>query len=160
MLAIFNGLSMTHFVTPEGLEKIKTELEYLETVAMQQVIERIATARELGDLKENSEYATAKEEQGLLMARITTLRGKLKDISVVEQSHDRSTVGIGSTISAESKDKKRFEYTIVGTEDADPPLKISYESPTGKAFLGKRKGESVIVGTPRGNMEYRIVEIK
>lgn len=152
---------MTHFVTPEGLEKIKGELEYLETVAMQQVIERIAAARELGDLKENSEYAAAKEEQGLLMARITTLRTKLKDISVVEQTHDRSTVGIGSTIVAESKEKKQFEYMIVGVEDAEPSQgKISYESPIGKAFLGKRKGDQVSVGTPRGIIEFKIVDIK
>lgn len=152
---------MTHLVTQEGLEKIKTELEYLETVAMQQVIERIAAARELGDLKENSEYAAAKEEQGLLASRIATLKALMKDIAVVEQSHDRSHVSIGSTITVESKDKKRFEYTIVGTEDADPSVaKISYESPVGRAFLEKRKGDLVIVGTPRGNMEYKIVDIK
>lgn len=151
---------MTHFVTKEGLEKIKTELEYLENIAMQQVIERIAAARELGDLKENSEYAAARDEQGLLASRIASLKSRLKDIAVVEQSHDRSSVSIGSTITVESKDKKKFQYTIVGTEDADPDLaKISYESPMGRAFLEKRKGDQVTVGTPRGNMEYKIVDI-
>lgn len=152
---------MTHFVTKEGLEKIKEEIVYLESTAMQQVIERIAAARELGDLKENSEYAAAKEEQGLLAARIATLKARMKDIAVVEQSKDHSHVSIGATITVESKDKKRFEYMIVGTEEANPDLaKISYESPMGRAFLDKRKGESVVVGTPRGNMEYKIVEIK
>ena len=152
--------NMPHFVTHEGLEKIKTELEYLETVAMQQVIERIAAARELGDLKENSEYAAAKEEQGLLAARIATLKSLLKDIAVVEQSKDHSHVSIGATLTVESKDKKKFQYTIVGTEDADPSLsKISYESPMGRAFLEKRKGDHVVVATPRGNMEYTIVDI-
>ncbi len=152
---------MTHFVTKEGLEKIKEEITYLESSAMQQVVERIAAARELGDLKENSEYAAAKEEQGLLVARIATLKALMKDIAVVEHSKDHSHVSIGSTVMIESKDKKRFEYTIVGTEEANPTLaKISYESPMGRAFLDKRKGEMVVVGTPRGNMEYKIIEIK
>ncbi len=152
---------MPHFVTEEGLKKIKEEIEYLETVAMQQCIERIAAARELGDLKENSEYSSAKEEQGLLAARIATLKARLKDIAVVEQSKDHSHVSIGSTITIESQDKKKFEYMIVGTEEADPSLaKISYESPMGRAFLEKQKGDKVSVGTPKGQVEYRIVEIK
>ncbi|MEK7648881.1 MAG: transcription elongation factor GreA [Patescibacteria group bacterium] len=152
---------MPHFVTQEGLKKIKEEIEYLENVAMQQVIERIAAARELGDLKENSEYSSAKEEQGLLVARIGTLKALMKDIAVVEQSKDHSHVRIGSTVVVESSDKKRFEYMIVGTEETNPSLaKISYESPMGRAFLEKQKGDNVAVGTPRGMMEYRIIEIK
>jgi transcription elongation factor GreA len=130
-------------------------------VAMQQCIERIAAARELGDLKENSEYSSAKEEQGLLASRIATLKARLKDIAVVEQSKDHSHVSIGSTVTIESQDKKRFEYMIVGTEEADPDLaKISYESPMGRAFLEKQKGDRVSVGTPRGQVEYQIVGIK
>lgn len=152
---------MPHFVTKEGLKKIKEEIDYLESTAMQECIERISAARELGDLKENSEYSSAKEEQGLLAARIATLKAKLKDIAVVERSNDHSHVRIGSTVSIESLDKKRFEYMIVGTEEADPNLaKISYESPMGRAFLEKQKGDMVSVGTPRGTVEYRIVEIK
>lgn len=152
---------MSHYVTQEGLKKIQEELTHLEGEAMKQVIERIAAAKELGDLKENSEYSAAKEEQGLLVSRIAVIKSRLKDIVVIEESKDRSKISIGSTIVVQSPEKREFTFTIVGVEEAEPSKsKISYESPMGKAFLNKKKGETANVMTPKGVLEYTVTEIK
>lgn len=154
-------MSMSHYVTKEGLKKIQNELAHLEGDAMKQVIERISAAKDLGDLKENSEYAAAKEEQGLLVARIATLKARLKDVVVIEESKDHSKVGIGSTIIVMSPEKKEYTFTIVGMDEADPTQsKISYESPMGRAFLNKKKGEQASVLTPKGVVEYTVTEIQ
>ena len=153
---------MTHYLTREGYAKIKNELEHLKTVARKEVIERIASAKELGDLKENAEYAEAKDDQGMIESKILELEDTIKNAVIVEEGKHgkQSSVTIGSTVVV-SCNSTKCEYTIVGTDEADPGMsKISYESPMGRAFLDKQKGDQVAVATPRGIMEYRIVEIK
>jgi len=153
---------MTHYLTREGYLKLKNELEYLKTVARKEVIERIANAKELGDLKENAEYAEAKDAQGLIESKIFELEATLKNTEIVDEGkpQKQSTVSIGSTVIIECAGKK-CEYMIVGTEEADPEqAKISYESPLGRAFLNRRAGEKVMVKVPKGEFEYLIVEIK
>lgn len=152
---------MPHYLTKEGLEKLKKELGHLKSVTRKEIIERIATAKELGDLKENAEYAEAKDDQALVESKIYDLEDKVKNAVVIEENHDdHYTVTIGSTVVATSAAGK-IEYTIVGSDEADPMKgRISHESPIGKAFLGKKKGDKVIVKAPKGDFEYTVAEIR
>ena len=138
------------YITKEGLEKLKEELHQLKKVKMPKVIERIATAKELGDLSENAEYHDAKDEQGFIAGRISELENKLNKSEIIEVKIDRETVSIGCTIKAMCGDRE-VKYTIVGSNEADPAEgKISNESPIARAFLGRKIGEKVIVKIPKG----------
>lgn len=156
---------MQHYLTQDGYQKLKSELEHLKNVARKDVIERIATAKELGDLKENAEYAEAKDDQGLIEAKICELEEVLKNAVIVDDEKKRNSSGahvatIGSTVSVSCMGTV-CEYMIVGTEEADPShAKISYESPLGRAFLNKRIGDQVVVSAPKGEYTYVILEIK
>lgn len=153
---------MTHYLTREGYLKLKNELEYLKTVARKEVIERIASAKELGDLKENAEYAEAKDDQGMIESKILEIEETLKKAEIIEDSKPgkQSVVGVGSTVIV-SCDSKKCEYMIVGTDEADPASwRISYESPLGRAFLHKKAGDKVSVKVPKGEFVYSIIEIK
>lgn len=156
---------MQHYLTQDGYQKLKSELEHLKNVARKDVIERIATAKELGDLKENAEYAEAKDDQGLIEAKICELEEVLKNAVIVDEEKKKKSGGehvvtIGSTVSVSCKGTA-CEYMIVGTEEADPSnAKISYESPLGSAFLNKRIGDQVVVSAPKGEYTYVILEIK
>lgn len=156
---------MQHYLTHDGYQKLKSELDHLKTVARKEVIERIAAAKELGDLKENAEYAEAKDDQGFIEAKICELEEVLKNAVIVDEEKKKSgggvqAVTIGSTVSVSCKGNT-CEYMIVGTEEADPShAKISYESPLGRAFLNKRIGDNVIVSAPKGEYTYVILEIK
>ncbi|MEK7122272.1 MAG: transcription elongation factor GreA, partial [Patescibacteria group bacterium] len=143
-------------------EKIKSELEHLKTVARKEVVERIATAKELGDLKENAEYQEAKDDQGFLEAKILELEEAVKNAVIVDDKQNRQPthVSIGSTVVV-SCNSTTCEYMIVGIEEADPAAaKISFESPLGRAFLGKRIGDEAVVTAPKGEYIYIIKEIK
>ncbi len=152
---------MPHYLTKEGLEKLRKELGHLKSVTRKEIIERIATAKELGDLKENAEYAEAKDDQALVESKIYDLEDKVKNAVVIkENNEDHYTVTIGSTVVATSMAGK-VEYTIVGSDEADPVKgRISHESPIGKAFLGKRKGEKIVVKAPKGEFEYTVTDIR
>ena len=153
---------MIHYLTQEGYIKLKNELEHLKTVARKEVVERIATAKELGDLKENAEYAEAKEDQGMLELKISEIEESVKNAVIIEEGKKgtQSFVTIGSTIIVSCNGKK-CTYTIVGIEEADPAkLKISYESPIGHAFLNKKVGDTVTVKVPKGEFVYSIIEIE
>lgn len=154
---------MQHYLTREGYTKLKEELEYLKSIARKEVIERIATAKELGDLKENAEYAEAKEDQGMIEAKILELEEAYKNAVIVDDEKKKSRptyVSIGSTVMVVC-DSRTCEYMIVGIEEADPAAsKISFESPLGRAFLGKRAGDQVVVSAPKGEYIYTIQEIK
>lgn len=154
---------MQHYLTREGYEKLKEELEYLKSVARREVIERIATAKELGDLKENAEYAEAKEDQGMIEAKILELEEAFKNAVIVDDEKKKSIpthVSIGSTVMV-SCDSMTCEYMIVGIEEADPAAsKVSFESPLGRAFLGKKVGDQAVVMAPRGEYVYMIKEIR
>ena len=137
------------------------DLEQMKTVARKEVIERIAAAKELGDLKENAEYAEAKDDQAMLESRIAEYEQILKNaILIAETSGSKTHVSIGSTVTVKCGDNV-CTYMIVGSSEADPiTFRISHESPLGRSFLNKKVGESVMVKVPKGEFEYVIVEIK
>ena len=147
-------------LTRQGLASLKSEYDELTRVKRTQITKRIQTAREFGDLSENSEYDAAKEEQSLLETRIAQLEDVLKRTQIIEPVKKADFVVIGSTIVVEIEGEKD-EFTIVGTIEADPSKKkISNESPVGTAMLGAKVGEVVEVVTPIIRAKYKILEIK
>ena len=149
-------------LTPEGLEKLKQEIEYLSGEKRREVAERIKEAREFGDISENSEYDDAKNEQMMLEARIASLEEKLRSATVIDSSElDTNVVRVGSLVHIKDDAGKSATYTIVGSTEADPSSnKLSNESPVGKAIIGRKKGETVEVEAPRGALKYKILDIK
>ena len=150
-------------LTPEGLEKLKQEIETLSTDKRREVAARIKEAREFGDISENSEYDDAKNEQAMLEARIASLEDKLRSASVIDSSElDNEVVRVGSLVNVKDEGSgKSLKYTIVGSTEANPAEnKLSNESPVGKAIIGHKKGETIEVATPRGSLKYKILEIK
>ena len=147
------------YITQEGLEKIKEELEYLKKEKMPEIVERIARAKELGDLSENAEYHDAKDEQGFTAGRISELEELINKSEIITQSSNKEIVSVGCTIRANCEGSEH-SYTIVGSNEADPGKgRISNESPIGRAFLGCRIGDKVKVAVPKGEMECEILEI-
>jgi transcription elongation factor GreA len=150
-------------LTPEGLDKLKDEIEHLSTVKRREVAERIKEAREFGDISENSEYDDAKNEQAMLEARIASLEEKLRSASVIDASElDSNVVRVGSLVSVKDEGSgKSLKYTIVGSTEANPSEnKLSNESPVGKGLLGRKKGDTVKVQLPNGkNRELKITKI-
>ena len=146
-------MSRESLITPEGLEKLKEEIEHLSTTKRREVAERIKEAREFGDIAENSEYDDAKNEQAMLEQRISQLEEKLRRSKVVDDKRvDTGVVGVGVRVHVKdqkSGDSRKFQ--IVGSAEADPLTeKLSNESPIGKALVGHKKGEVVTVDVPRG----------
>jgi transcription elongation factor GreA len=140
-------------ITPEGLEKLKEEIEYLTTEKRREVAERIKEAREFGDISENAEYDDAKNEQALLEARIAQLEERLRRAIVIDEKEvgtDEVTVGsIVHVKDQKSGDSQKFQ--IVGSTEADPlEQKLSNESPIGKALIGRKRNDVVTVEVPRG----------
>ena len=150
-------------LTPEGYEKLKQEIEYLQTDKRREVAERIRVAREFGDIAENAEYDDAKNEQAMLEHKIATLVERLLAARVITR-HDisKDVVSIGSHVRVKNMDaNKTFEYYIVGSAEANPAEnKLSNESPVGKAIIGHKKGDVVEVSAPRGALKFKILEIK
>jgi transcription elongation factor GreA len=140
-------------LTPEGLEKLRNELEHLSTDKRREVAERIKEAREFGDITENAEYDDAKNEQAMLEARIAQVQEKLRMATVIEPE-DLSTevVQVGSVVHVkDEKTGKSQKYTIVGSAEANPgEYRLSNESPVGRALVGKKRNELVSVQVPRG----------
>ena len=150
-------------LTQEGYEKLKAEIEHLSTVKRREVADRIRTAREFGDITENAEYDDAKNEQAMLEHKIAQLEERLSNARVIETGKvDTSVVSVGAKVKLRDVDAKRTdEYFIVGSAEANPSeLKLSNESPVGRAIIGKKKGETVEVATPRGSLKYKILDIK
>jgi transcription elongation factor GreA len=150
-------------LTPEGYEKLKTEIEVLSTEKRREVADRIRTAREFGDITENAEYDDAKNEQAMLEHKIAQLEDRLSNARVISKRDvDLSVVSIGAKVKLRDVGAKRTdEYFIVGSAEANPAeLKLSNESPVGKAIIGKKKGETVEVATPRGSLKYKILDIQ
>jgi transcription elongation factor GreA len=140
-------------ITPEGLERLKEELEYLQTAKRREVAERIKEAREFGDIAENAEYDDAKNEQAMLEQRISHLEERLRRATVVEEK-DINTDIVGVGVKVHVKDQKSGDsrkFQIVGSAEADPTMeKLSNESPIGGALIGHKKGDVVAVDVPRG----------
>jgi transcription elongation factor GreA len=151
-------------LTPEGYKKLKEEIEYLSNDKRREVADRIRVAREFGDIQENSEYDDAKNEQALLEHRIATLEERLLSARVISKKEiTKDVVSIGSHVKLRDvAAKETIEYHIVGSAEANPSQhKLSNESPVGKAILGRKKGETVEVTTPRGKaLKYKILDIK
>ena len=151
-------------LTPEGYEQLKAELEVLRTEKRREIAERIAYAREFGEIAENAEYDDAKNEQMMLEHRIAQLEERLAHADVIDKKRvDTSVVSIGAVVRLRDVDAKQTtEYFIVGSAEANPTEnKLSNESPVGKAILGRKKGEIVEVATPRGSkIKFKIMEIK
>jgi transcription elongation factor GreA len=148
------------FLTKEGYEKLKAELEYLQNVRRPQIIAEIKEARKLGDLSENVEYSAAKEAQAHLEGRIRELEGKLKFAKIVEDSAVDS-VSFGSQVKlVDLRTGEELEYILVSPEEADPLSgRISISSPLSQALLGRKEGEEVKIKAPAGVFNYRIVRI-
>ncbi len=148
----------TVFITKEGYDKLKKELDELKNVRRKEVAERIEIAKDMGDLSENAEYHEAKDEQGFIEGRIAELEVMLPNAVIIEHNQD-GCVGVGNTVRVSANGKEK-EYTIVGASEADPLAgRISNESPLGKAFLGKCKGDTVEVSVPSGKMIYTILSV-
>lgn len=147
-------------ISQEGYDKLKKELEHLTKVRRREIAKRIQTAKELGDLSENAEYAEAKDEQAFNEGRIMEVTQMLKNLTVVKNGSEGGNVGMGSKITVINNGTER-QYTIVSFNEADPAKgKISNESPLGQAFIGKRKDDKVIVKTPKGEVECKILNIE
>lgn len=150
-------------LTLKGLKKIEEELENLKTVRRKEVAERIKQAIAFGDISENSEYDEAKNEQAQVEERILKLESMLKKARIIdEEDINLEQVSIGTTVQVlDVEFDEIVEYTIVGSAEADPyELKISNESPVGKALLGKKIGDTVEVQIPDGITRYKILNIE
>lgn len=148
-------------LTAEGLANLEAELEHLANHRRREVAARIKEAREFGDISENAEYDDAKNEQAMLEARIAQLEDKLRSATVIDAS-DLGTdlVRVGSVVHVKDEGGKDTRYTIVGSAESNPAqLRLSNESPVGKALLGHKRGEQVIFTTPRGERRLTITKI-
>lgn len=149
-------------MTPEGLEKIKKELEYLTTVERPRISQQIAEAREKGDLSENAEYDAAKEAQGLLELKISKLQEMVQNAKIVDSKNlDNDKVFLLSKVKIRNHNSNQvMEYTLVPPAEADFKAgKISVDSPIGKSLIGKAKGEIVEVSVPAGKLKLEVLEI-
>jgi len=150
-------------LTPEGYEKLKQEIEFLQNEKRREVAERIRVAREFGDIAENAEYDDAKNEQAMLEHKIAQLEERLLSARVITKKEiSKDTVSVGSKVRIRDvAAKQTFEYHIVGSAEANPAEnKLSNESPVGKAIMGHKKGDVVEVSAPRGTTKFKILEIK
>ncbi|MGN7454341.1 transcription elongation factor GreA [Paenibacillus pasadenensis] len=148
-------------LTAEGLAKLEAELEDLKGPKRRELAQRIKTAISYGDLKENSEYHSAKEDQAFMETRILQIQAMLKKARVADSS-DTSKVTVGSLVSLLDQEfDEKLQYRIVAPAEADViDGKISYESPLGKTLIGKRVGDTVEVDAPMGKIQYKVLEIK
>ena len=149
-------------ITDDGLKKLEEELEYLKTTGRTEIAEKIKIARGYGDLSENSEYDEAKNEQAKIEARIVEIEAMLKNVEIITDikgSAKRVMVGVKVKV-LDLEYNEEFEYRIVGSTEADPRKnKISDESPVGKALIGKKAGDEVIVEAPAGEIKLKIIGI-
>ncbi|SHN10120.1 transcription elongation factor GreA [Gracilibacillus kekensis] len=151
------------YMTEEGLQKLENELEYLKIERRQEVVERIKIARDFGDLSENSEYDAAKDEQAFVESRIVQVENMIRNAVIIQDENvSPDIVSLGRTITfQELPDGEEESYTIVGSAEADPfEGKISNDSPIAKSLLGHSIGEEVVVPTPAGEMNVKIINVE
>lgn len=148
-------------MTPDGYQQLIDELEMLENTKLPEAIDRVAKAREFGDLSENAEYHSAKDDLSSLEGRIEELKDIINRVKVVDvPKATKDLVGIGSTVNVLINDQEH-EFVIVGEWEADPvSKKISHESPLGRALIGKKVGDEVHVEAPAGQIAYKIKAVK
>ena len=149
------------FVTEEGLQKLKDELEHLKVVKRKEVAEALKQAKAFGDLSENSEYDEAKNEQAEVERHIAEIEDILENIEIIKSTGKKSSVQVGSTVKVYDVEfDEEVTYTIVGSTESDPlENKISDESPIGKALLGAKPEDEVQAETPGGTLKMKVLEI-
>ncbi len=155
---------MKYPMTRQGAKALEDELKHLKTVMRPQITQAIAEARELGDLKENAEYHAAREQQGMVEARIRDIEGRLGNAQVIDVTAIPHTgkVIFGTTVEIANVDTdEAVVYQIVGEDEADIKAgKLNVTSPIARALIGKEEGDVVAVQTPGGVVEYEIVEVR
>lgn len=152
-----------YYMTQEGKKKLEEELHNLKTVKRREVVERIKVARDFGDLSENSEYDSAKEEQAFVETRIAQVEKMIRNAVIIENNGDNpSVVSLGKTVTfKELPDGEEESYTIVGSVEANPfEGKISNDSPIAKSLEGRTVNDEVLVTTPGGDIKVKILEVK
>ncbi len=148
------------YLTQERLDEFKVELDELKNKKRNEVAQRLKTAKEYGDLSENSEYAEAREEQASVESRIFELEELMKEAVMLKTGEGGDVVQVGSAVTVK-KGEKVLTYTIVGSYEAKPEEgRVSDESPLGKTFLGRKVGDIVHVATPGGNVAYEVMKIE
>ncbi len=151
-------MNKVYQITESGQHELERELEELKS-RRGEIADKIAAARDFGDLSENAEYDAAREAQGLLETRITEIETILQNASII-QAGSSSTVVLGSTVELEANGKA-VVYTVVGPVEADPlEGKVSNESPIGQALMGKAVGDTVTISTPKGELVYTVVALR
>lgn len=146
-------------LTKDGVKEFETELNELKKQRIS-IAEKIKIARDFGDLSENAEYASAREEQGRIEGRIAEIEHILNNVTIIKEKSSNGKVALGSTVELRDKKGKTKLFTIVGTVEADPLSgKVSDESPIGKALLGCKIGEEVTLATPSSKLVYSVVKI-
>ncbi|HEY4601216.1 MAG TPA: transcription elongation factor GreA [Cerasibacillus sp.] len=153
----------SYYMTEEGKEKLEKELLFLKTEKRKEVVERIKIARDFGDLSENSEYDSAKEEQAFVESRIAQLEQMIRNAVIIENDNNNSSVvSLGKSVTfMELPDGEEETYRIVGSAEADPlEGKISNDSPIAKSLLGKEVGNEVQVNTPGGEFQVKILKVE
>ncbi len=145
-------------ITQTGMANVQSELEKLIKVDREEIKKTIAEAREHGDLKENAEYHAAKEKQSIIEGRISKLQGVVANSQVIDTASITSeTIVFGATVTLLDEEGEEVIYQIVGQEESDLTKgKISFQSPIGKALLGKSEGDTVVVKAPKGDIEYEV----
>jgi len=149
-------------MTREGYDKLKSDLDQMQNVTMIEVTKRVAAARAMGDLSENAEYHAAREDQGLLQARINDLKAKLSRAHIIDPSQMQSdTVVLGARVKVKDLDfDEEEEFVLVGMGEDDPDNnRILTTSPIGQGLLGKRVGETAEIAVPKGTLRFTILEI-
>jgi len=148
------------YLTKQGLRELKKEYKELIEVKRPQFVVRISHAREMGDLAENSDYQDARDKLRFLDDRIAELQKVLSKAVVVEKEKNPQKIGLGCRVSVRTNGKKQV-FILVSELEADPTSqKISYQSPLGRAFMGKKVGEKVEVATPSGKAVYKVEKIE
>ena len=150
------------YLSREGMEKLKDELNNLKSIERPKIINQIAEARDKGDLSENAEYDAAKEAQGLLEARLARLENELSKSRVLDEKNiDVSTAKLLTTVKIENiQSKQKMSYTLVSESEADlKNKKISISSPIGRGLMGKKVGEIVDISVPSGVIKFKILDI-
>jgi transcription elongation factor GreA len=151
------------YITQEGKKKLEEELQYLTTVRRKEVADAIKSAKEEGDLSENSAYDEAKLAQGFLEGRVQTIQSQLRNAVIIQDSNGskNGVINIGATVTVEEEGFGEETYQIVGSAEADPlEGKISNESPIGQALLGAKIGDSVSAATPGGEVVFKILKVE
>jgi transcription elongation factor GreA len=155
-------MSDVHYLTAEGYQRMQQELEYLKTTVRQQLAQRLRAAIQQGDLSENADYISAKEEQGFIEGRIQELEQVLRNAVIIDHTEKKANeISIGHVVTVQEGNFPPETYHLVGPKEADPLNgRISHESPIGKALLGKKVGDEVIAETPGGTIRLKILKIE